>query len=65
MQLDLFPDDRLLLKEKLDSLKQNFDLFVHGHYESKKKFRQVTLEDRIKLHFMKNDIIKELESLET
>lgn len=66
MQLELFPDeDRLLLKEKLVTLKTDFDTFVNGHYHSKKKFREVCLEDRIQLHFLKEDIIKRLQSLQT
>ena len=66
MQLELFPDeDRLLLKEKLVTLKTDFDIFLNSHYQSKKKFRQVCLEDRIKIHLLKEDIIKRLQSLQT
>lgn len=66
MQLELFPDeDRLLLREQLVTLKIDFDRFVNDHYNSKKKFREVCLEDRLKLHSLKEDIIKRLQSLQT
>lgn len=66
MQLELFPDeDNLLLQEKLTILTSKFDRFTFSHYQSKKSFREYSLESRLKIHLLKQDIIKELESLET
>ncbi len=66
MQLELFQDeDQLLLKEKLEKLTKMFNEFTFSHYQSKKSFKEYSLESRLNIHLLKQDIIKELESLST
>lgn len=66
MQLELFPDeDLILLKEKFIQLRIDLGIFLTEYSRRQENTQDTCLEDRLKIHLLKNSIIKELESLKT
>lgn len=66
MQIELFPNkDLILLKEKFIQIRIDLDMFITEYSRRQENIQETCLEDRLKIHLLKKNIIKELESFKT